>query len=314
MDNTAPRKTWLKSELYMDTVVSLKIVTSRCEADVEESMSRAFEAFQAVERVCSRFDDQSEVRRLSQHVGTPVPVSDLLFEAIRFAWNMADLTAGAFDLTVGHRLESYGFNRHYLTRTISNSGLNPNSPVGYMDVVLDEEKRTVLLRKPLILDLGAVAKGLAVDLAAKALLGFEGFAIDAGGDIFVGGLNDRESAWHVGIRHPVRKDENIGLVKLTDAAVCTSGSYERKSPVRANTHHLIDSRSGLSPSDIVSCTVIAPYTMMADAFSTAAFILGWDKGIEFLDDAGLAGMFVTSGLEIHTTDEMKRYMYELKNE
>jgi thiamine biosynthesis lipoprotein len=134
--------------------------------------------------------------------------------------------------------------------------------------------------------------------------------IDAGGDIFVGGLNEREEPWLVGIRHPSQKDDIICTLRLSNAAVCTSGSYERISSKTVNTHHLIDPLSGESAHHMVSCTVIAPFAMMADAFSTAAFILGSDKGLAQLENVGLDGLCILNSLEIHMTKEMKGYIYE----
>ncbi|WP_028401956.1 FAD:protein FMN transferase [Ectobacillus panaciterrae] len=310
MQSNKRKKTYEKSVLYMGTIVCIKVVTSRSKVEVEERIIRAFETFRFVEGICSRFNEQSEIRRLSSQIGIPVQVSDILFEAIRFAWEAADLTEGVFDPTIGHMLEEYGFNLHYLTGEELVSSLSAVSPVSYRDVVLDEEKRTVLLSKPLLLDLGAVAKGLAVDLAVKELCDFEGFVIDAGGDIFAGGVNEREEPWVIGIRHPLRGEETICTVQLTDAAICTSGSYERISPVKENIHHLINPHLGISQSDIVSCTVIAPFAMMADVFSTVSFLLGAKKGAEQLQHVGLEGIWVTSSLDLHRTKGMEEYLYE----
>jgi thiamine biosynthesis lipoprotein len=98
--------------------------------------------------------------------------------------------------------------------------------------------------------------------------------------------------------------------KLTNAAICTTGSYEHPSTKTENTHHLIDPRSGKSANDMLSCSVIAPYAMMADAFSTIAFILGPDKGMAQLESIGLNGLGIQASLEIHMTKEMKGYLYE----
>lgn len=303
------KESFVKSKLFMDTVVSIKIITSRARTEIEASLARAFDAFYHVESVCSRFNSQSEIARLSTQIGTPIPVSSILFEAIRFAWEVADFTEGAFDPTMGNILGSYGFNRDYLTgyQSVPTTS-NPNSHVSYLDLELNEEEQTVILRKPLILDLGAIAKGLAVDLAVKELSQFEGFFIDAGGDIFAGGMNEYEEPWKVGIRHPLEKEEIIRTLQLTNRAVCTSGGYERVSPIRNDAHHLINPHSGMSPLDSLSCTVIAPFAMIADAFSTAAFILGAEKGIRHLELTGLDGLLITPNLEMPMTKGMRRYL------
>ena len=303
------KESFVKSRLFMDTVVSIKIVTTRAKAEVEESMARAFAAFYNVESVCSRFNNQSEISRLSTRIGTPVPVSSILFQAIRFACEVADITEGAFDPTLGNTLGLYGFNRDYLTgyQAIPKT-FDPNPPVSYLDLDLNEEEQTILLRKPLTLDLGAIAKGLAVDLAVKELSSFEGFFIDAGGDIFASGLNECEEAWRVGIRHPREREKIIRTLQLTNMSVCTSGSYERVSPIKKDAHHLINPHFGISKSDILSCTVIAPFAILADAFSTAAFILGAEQGIRQLELVELDGILITPTMEMTMTKEMRRYL------
>lgn len=308
MGNNLTKRSFTQSALYMDTIVTIKIVTSRPEAEATEKIMRAFTAFEFVQNACNRFDEGSEISRLVQQIGVPVPVSDILFETLRFAREMADMSDGAFDPTIGNTLQMYGFNRNYLTGLRSDCALDLSPSANYQDVLLDEKERTILLRKPLILDLGAVAKGLAVDLAVKELQDCAGFIIDAGGDIYAGGLNEQDKPWVIGVRHPLHQEEIICSLQLTNAAVCTSGSYERVSPIKANTHHLIDPRTGISQADILSCTVIAPFAMMADAFSTTTFILGQEKGLTQLENIGLDGLLITPNLEMPMTKEMKRYL------
>jgi thiamine biosynthesis lipoprotein len=302
---TERHKTISRTALHMDTVVSIHVVTSRPEPDVLARIRQAFEAFQLVERVCSRFDAESELRRLCTRVGEAVPVSPVLFEATRIAREMADLTDGVFDPTIGQRMVAHGFNTHYLTgeKALPSASAPESVPATYRDLILDAKARTITLQKPLQLDLGAVAKGFAVDLAARELREFEGFLINAGGDIYAGGLNDRDEPWIIGIQHPTIPDQTITSVRVTDAAVCTSGSYERVAPDQSGTHHLLDPQTGRSPTQLISCTVIAPYAMLADAFSTAAFLMGPEQGQALVTEAGLTGVYVTPDLKVYQGEE-----------
>lgn len=287
-----------RAALHMDTVVSLHVVSSEPAHVVQKRLDQALLAFQAVERVCSRFSPESELCRLSQRVGEAVPVSPLLFESLWIAWEIADLTEGVFDPTIGHKMEANGFNRNYLTGEKTTPLAAPTEPVTYRDLVLDESARTVLLQKPLQLDLGAVAKGLAVDLATRELRNCPGFLINAGGDLYAGGRNEHDEPWRIDIQHPTRPDETITSVLLEDQAVCTSGSYERISSHAPDTHHLLDPHTGTSPQQLLSCSVIAPFAMLADACSTAAFLLGADRGANLLESLGLRGIFVTPDLTV----------------
>ncbi|MEX2460599.1 MAG: FAD:protein FMN transferase [Paenibacillaceae bacterium] len=297
---------WEHAALHMDTVVQMKVVSAQSEASIRHALSLAFAAFCSVEEACSRFDHKSELRHLMTQIDIPVAVSPILFEALRFAWEVASLTDGAFDPTVGHIMEAHGFNHHYLTGEATRTAILATISISYLDILLDEEQRTVRLLKPMVIDLGAVAKGLAIDLAKKELQHFEGFIIDAGGDVWVSGLNERAEPWLVGVRHPIKKDELFCTLNLTDAAICTSGNYERLSTTTVNAHHLMDPKTQTSAHGIISCTVVAPYAMMADAFSTAALILGAEKGLNLLENIEIDGLCITSSLEVFMTRKMQK--------
>lgn len=309
MPEILARPAYTRSVLKVGTLVHLKVVTEAPEADAQAAMSRALDAFDRVERACSRFDETSELRRLSATTGIAVPVSDLLFEVLRFAWTVADMTDGLFDPTMGRVLKRRGFDRHYLTGDVVADESDEPGAVTFRDIELDETARTVLLHRPLTLDLGAVAKGFAIDLAAHELASFGGCVIDAGGDVYVGGLNELGEPWHIGIRHPVQRDETIASIQTSNAAVCTSGSYERVSPHDPNAHHLIDPHSGQSPRQLWSSTVMAPFAMMADAFSTVTFLLGSKAGIDMLNEIELNGLLVDASLALHMTPGMKEYLH-----
>jgi thiamine biosynthesis lipoprotein len=266
-----------------------------------DAVERAFGWFHRIEECCSRFDAQSEAMQLTAQIGVPVAVSAILFEAVQFALLVAEDSGGAFDPTVGYQMETSGFNREYRTGQIVRTALEPQGPVSYRDVRLDPDGKTITLGRPLILDLGAVAKGLAIDLAARELESFEHFAIDAGGDLFLAGCRPDGAPWSVGIRHPRDPHQLFEAIRVTNSAVCTSGDYERRSPGADGGHHIIDPRTGVPAGGAASVTVVAPTAMLADALATAAFVLGPELGIQLLDRHGVDGLVVSPSLERHAT-------------
>ena len=286
----------------MGTVVTIQVVghgeDEARRVERAECVARAAAWFHSIEKCCSRFDSESELRQLTDRVGAPVLVSPMLYEAIRFALTVAEESAGAFDPTVGQRMEARGFDRNYQTGQVVSSGIASSflDGVSWRDVLLDAEARTVTLLKPLVLDLGAVAKGLAVDVAARELAPFENFAVDAGGDLYLGGHNVDGEPWSVGIRHP-RENSLIETLHVSNTAVCTSGDYERKSATDERVHHIMDARTGESAAALASVTVVAPSAMVADALATAAFALGPADGLRFLERQGVRGLMVTPSLE-----------------
>ncbi len=294
----------------MGTIVTIQMVADAGDSrvinrgDPEEAVERALDWFRRVEACCSRFDPHSELMQLSAQIGLAVPVSEMLYEVVQFALAVAGETAGAFDPTFGREMETRGFNREHRTRAIVRTPLEPGGDVSYRDVALDPDHHTIALLRPLILDLGAVAKGFAIDMAARELRPFEDFAINAGGDLYLGGRSPAGTPWSIGIRHPRRDHHLIASVCASDAAVCTSGDYERTTADACAGGHILDPRSGAPSTAVASVTVVAPTAMAADALATAAFVLGPHEGIRLLERQGVEGLIVTPALERHETRGM----------
>jgi len=280
-------------------VAGYKGETERTER--ERAVDRALDWFYKIEECCTRFEAGSEVMRLATRVGVPVPVSTILFEAVQFALAVAEATEGAFDPTVGYAMESLGFNREYRTGQTIRTALDSNFPVSYRDVRLDADSQTITLHRPLILDLGAVAKGLAVDLAARELQSFENFAINAGGDLYLGGCSPSGGPWSIGIRHPRNDGELIDSIRVSNRAVCTSGDYEKRAANEEQGHHILDPHTGTSANGVASVTVIARTAMLADALATAAFVLGSSDGIQLFHRLGVDGLIISPTLELYAT-------------
>jgi thiamine biosynthesis lipoprotein len=238
--------------------------------------------------------------QLTARIGVAVPVSEMLYQAVQFALAVAEDSAGAFDPTVGHQMESRGFNSEHRTGAIVRTPLAAGD-VSYRDVRLDADRQTITLLRPLVLDLGAVAKGLAIDLAARELHAQGDYAIDAGGDLYLAGHNPAGAAWAVGIRHPHDGHQLLDSIRVSGRAVCTSGDYERRCE---GGHHIIDPRGGASPDGVASVTVVAPTAMLADALATAAFVLGPVDGLRLFERHGVDGLMVSPGLERYATRGM----------
>ncbi len=293
-----------RTEALMGTMVTVEVLGPDAN-DVddearERGLDRAFQWFREVESICSRFDPSSELRQLSERaVGQPAPVSALLYVAIEFALAVAEESDGALDPTVGQQLEARGYARNYRDGQIVKAQDAPES-VSFRDVILDPGLRTVTFMRPLVLDLGAVAKGFAVDLAARELGTFTNFAIDAGGDLYLGGHNANGEPWTVGIRHPRLEGQTIATLRVSDMAVCTSGDYERRD-ASGKGHHIIDPRTGATATDVASVTGIAPSAMLADALGTAAFVLGPVEGLRWIDAHGVDGLIVSTTLQRFAT-------------
>ena len=205
------------------------------------------------------------------------------------ARTVAAASGGAFDPTILALTELWSFDT---------GGRVPTGPqieqarsrVDFSRVTVGRDGR-VVLPEGFGFDLGGIAKGAVVDLTAEYLLdrGYEDFLIDAGGDILVSGLKQGRTPWRIAIRHPRDSQAVVGVLafgrKDERIAVVTSGDYERYFEQDGKRyHHILDPRSGYPADQLASVTVIAPTCALADALSTAAFVLGPQEGLELLDE------------------------------
>lgn len=293
-----------RSLIAMDTLVSVELPGQAATPGVEQLAESALEWFRTVEAVCSRFDPGSELSRLSAAGGREVVVSELLYRALELALAVARASGGAFDPTVGAAMTRLGFDRHYRTGERV-PAVRASLRATYRDVILDPRARSVRLRRPAILDLGAVAKGLALDLAAEGLAGVASYAVFAGGDLRVRGRNAEGERWQIGIRHPRVPGDVIARIAVDEAAVCTSGDYERPG-AEPGEHHIVHPPTGVSARSLTSVTVVAPMAVTADSLATAAFVLGPGRALPFLEAQGVEGLVVHADLETEETPGFRR--------
>ena len=120
-------------------------------------------------------------------------------------------------------------NRLYLTG--EQNEISSEESAAYLDIILDDQAHTLFLNKPLVIDLGAVANGFAIDLAANELNDFAVFVISAGGDLFAGGVDENGDPWKIGIQHPENKDQVISVLEVLNQAVCISGRQREQADI-----------------------------------------------------------------------------------
>jgi thiamine biosynthesis lipoprotein len=257
-------------------------------AGAGERCERALAWFERVEAVASRLRADSEVVALAGRPGRWVRVSPVLLDLVQRSLEVARLTGGRFDPACGARLERAGFDRDHRTGRRVRLAPAGAEAATYRDVAVDAAGGRVRLRRPVLLDLGASAKGLAIDLAAAELHGLDGFAIDAGGDVRVGGRSPEGGPWRVGVRDPRPGGGLAAVVRLHRGAVCTSEPGARGA-------HLLDASTGAPAAGLASVTVVAPSAVVADVLGAAAFVVGPRAARELLRQRHVRGLLVLAG-------------------
>jgi thiamine biosynthesis lipoprotein len=250
-------------------------------------------AIREVDGLMSPSGENSDVRRLNEApAGEWVEVDPLTWKVVMEALRWHRLSGGAFDPTIGPLKRLFRFDRSEAAAWPDPAVLEEaRSRVGADKLLFDREGfRLAWKREGMSLDLGALAKGFAVDRAAEVLRanGARNAIIDVGGELFLLGRKPGSppSPWRTAIRHP-RGGEGAALeeLELSDRAVATSGDYESFFTYRGRRHqHIIDPASGLPLAEgVAGVTAIHPESCLAaDALATTLSVLGPERGEEFI--------------------------------
>jgi thiamine biosynthesis lipoprotein len=247
------------------------------------------ELFDFADKKAWQFDhrrEQGAVGKLNR-TGQGNPPDEVL-AVLQTAQTVAAASSGAFDPTILALTELWSFDaggRVPAAALVEQA----RRRVDFSKVTVGEDGR-VVLPEGFNLDLGGIAKGAVVDLTGDYLIeqGYQDYLIDAGGDILVSGLKQGRTPWRVAIRHPRDGQAVLGVLafgrKGERIAVVTSGDYERYFEQGGERyHHILDPRSGFPAKALVSVTIVASTCALADALSTAVFVLGPEEGLELLE-------------------------------
>lgn len=244
-----------------------------------------FEEMRRIDRLMSTYKADSELSRLNARAAQrAMPVSTELFNLIGESLKYSRLSEGAFDVTYASVGYLYDFPSQQRPDSAAIRRALPG--IDYRHVRLHAARRNVFFeRAGMRIDLGGIAKGYAVDRAMAVLKagGVTRAMVNAGGDTLI--IGDRfGKPWMVGIRDPNKRDQVALRLPLTDAAISTSGDYERyfdEGGVRY--HHIIDPKTGDSARLLRSATVIASTALASDALSTAVFVMGAERGLAMIE-------------------------------
>jgi thiamine biosynthesis lipoprotein len=265
------------------------------EAARRAAIDEAFAAMAEVDRLMSNYRSDSELSHLNHDAARgPVVVSDPLLRVIEAAQRVSADSNGAFDVTVGPLVRLWGFHDKtpHVPASIELDSVRPL--VGYRSLIVDAPHHTIRFARPgMEIDLGGIAKGFAVEVAADVLRrhGLAGF-IDAGGNQYLLGTPPGKPFWTVGIRNPDVAGRLIGVVDVKGGSVSTSADYANVLVAAGRTYgHLLDPHT-LQPSMAsLSATIVSEDGTLADAMSKAAFVLGPQQGIALIDATpGMAGV------------------------
>jgi thiamine biosynthesis lipoprotein len=290
--------------LTMGAAFSVKVVTGRDELDTVGlgDVDRALRArLDRIDQLMSTWDPDSELSRFNHSTSLePFPVSLETFEVLKWSVDLAALTGGALDVTIGPLVDAWGFGpggpRNRLPSDEEIARLREATGAGRFE--LNPAALTVRKTRPEVrCDLSAVAPGYAADRlwAELADRGFTDFLVDVGGELRTRGRNDIGEAWEIAIERPQSPGHaSQRTVPVSNLAIATSGDYRRYREVDGKRFsHILDPRTGRPLAHrLASVTVIDELAVRADGLATALMVLGPDEGMALAEKLDLAVLFI----------------------
>lgn len=314
-----------KQILKMDTVMTLRVYGSKANQAIDAATKRIDE----IEQMASADIETSDVSHINQAAGKDyVKVHPEVIKMLNTAIKYSKITDGAFDVTVGPLIKLWGIGTSS-ERLPSDAEIKAKLPlVGYKNISVNEQDSSIKLMKAgMAIDLGGIAKGFTADEIIKIFKqqGVKSALINLGGSsIYTLGKKPDGTPWSVAIQHPRKeKDQGyLGIIKMPEQAMSTSGDYERYFIQNGKRyHHILNPFTGY-PADtgVMSDTVIidsnvADCNMLADTLTKVTFVSGIEKGMKIIDSIpGVSCMAETTDNKVYTSKAWKSQVEDLSPE
>lgn len=268
-----------------------------------------------IENLISDWIPTTQISRVNQNAGiAPVKVDLEVYELVERATKISKLTSGAFDISYASMDKIWKFDGSMKEMPTPEAIKKSVEKVGYQNIILNPKDTTIFLKNQgMKLGLGGIGQGYIAD-KIKIVLQEKGCTsglVNVSGDINTWGTQPNGDAWTVGIVNPMNKNKIFATFPLNDSAVETSGSYEKYVTFNGIRYtHIIDPRTGYPASGIVSVSVFAKQTELADALATGIFVLGVEVGLDLVNQLkGIGCIIVDDKGAIHVSKniDIKKY-------
>ena len=249
-------------------------------AELKSAFDALYHQVELVDKTCNIYKPESELSRLNKTAyEKPFVCSELLWNLLMESKRYYEISDGSFDISATPLMKLWGFYRKRKTLPSPEEVSEAKKHIGLDKVIFDTSSRSIRFTAPgMRLDLGGIAKGFAVDLAAKAAKkqNIKAGIINLSGNAycFPEPFPGKEK-YVIGVRNPLHKNAICGTLSLLDQSVATSGDYERYVIINGKHYaHIMDPRTGDPVENMLSATVITTSATAADALSTTIFING----------------------------------------
>jgi FAD:protein FMN transferase len=300
-----------RSDFVLGTACSVRLVGG----GDERLLDAAFARLKAIEDELSVNEPGSQIDAVNEAAGrAPVAVGPDALAILKRDLSLSAWSDGAFDPSVGPLVKLWGIGTDHARLPSPAEIEAAKARVGWKDIVLDEAKGTVFLRRRgMALDLGSTTKGFAADEVAALVRAakVKGAVIDLGGNVYVVGRRPDGKPWRIGLQDPFSGERGayLGIASLADKTMVTSGVYERyfmKDGKRY--HHILDTRTGYPVDNgLMSVTIVAPRSFDADGFTTTIFALGRKRGMALAAEKGVDVIVVDRDKKVYMSPGVSSY-------
>ncbi len=282
-------------------------VVAKDTAQANFYIDKAIAEVKRIENLISDWIPTTQISEVNKNAGiNPVKVDDEVFQLVTRANKISKLTNGAFDISYASMDKIWKFDGSMKEMPTKEAIKSSVEKIGYEKIIMNDSSKTIFLeQKGMKLGLGGIGQGYIAD-KVKALLQKEGCQsgiVNVSGDINTWGKQIDGKPWTIGIVNPMNKNKVFATFPLEDNAVETSGSYEKFVMFNGIRYsHIIDPRTGYPATGIVSVSVFAKQTEIADALATGIFVLGIDVGLDLVNQLkGIECIIVDDKGKIHTS-------------
>lgn len=241
-----------------------------------------------IENLISDWIPATQIAEVNRNAGIKaIKVDAEVFNLVGRAIKISQITSGAFDITYASMDKVWKFDGSMKTMPTAEVIKKSVAKIGYQNIILDKKEQTIFLKlEGMKLGLGGIGQGYIADKVKELLLskGCLSGLVNVSGDINAWGKQPDEKPWTVAIVNPLNKNKVFASFSLEDSAVETSGSYEKYVVFNGIRYsHIIDPRTGYPATGIVSVSVFAKQTEIADALATGIFVLGVELGLDLVN-------------------------------
>jgi thiamine biosynthesis lipoprotein len=282
-------------------------VVAKDSIEANQYIAMAFAEVKRIEYLISDWIPTTQISKVNQQAGiAPVNVDLEVFDLVERAIKISKLTDGAFDISYASMDKIWKFDGSMKSMPTAEAIKKSVEKVGYKHIILNANDTTIFLEKEgMKLGLGGIGQGYIAD-KIKVLLQEKGCTsglVNVSGDINTWGKQPNGANWSVGIINPMNKNKVFATFPLHDSAVETSGSYEKYVTFNGKRYsHIIDPRTGYPATGIVSVSVFAKQTELADALATGIFVLGVEVGLDLVNQLkGIGCIIVDEKGAIHAS-------------